>query len=272
MDNYVISDKDFKLFADLVYNKTGINLFDGNKKQLLQSRVNKLLRKREIPTYREYYDIVANDHTGDELMEFINLISTNVTNFFREPKHFDFMKQVWFPNFNLKHSEAIKIWCAASSSGEEPYTLSITMYELVGDNYNYDIFASDISTKVLKIAKKGIYPMKAVEEMDHSLVKKYFQQGSGNASGFVKVKSNIQRHVRFDKLNLIENFTHPCNYDLIFCRNVMIYFDAPTKQKIVNRFFDFMNKGAYLMIGHSESLNGIKHPFQYVQPATYRKA
>ena len=271
MDNYIISDKEFKLFADLVYTKTGINLFDGNKKQLIQSRVSKVLRKRDIPSYKAYYDIIQADNSGDELMEFINLISTNVTNFFREEKHFDFMKAVWHPHFHYRHSEPVRIWCAASSSGEEPYSISITMQELVGDKYPYDIFATDISTKVLTLAKKAIYPDKAVENLDKNLVRKYFQKGSGNAAGYVKVKPAVASHVRFDKLNLIEPFTHKVNYDMIFCRNVMIYFDGPTKEKIINRFYDFMHPGAYLMIGHSESLNGLKHPFQYVQPATYRK-
>jgi len=271
MDNYTISDHDFKLFADLVYNKTGINLYDGNKKQLLQSRVNKVLRKREIPTYRDYYDIIAKDTSGDELTDFISLISTNVTHFFREAKHFDFMKQVWFPNFPLKHSESIKIWCAASSSGQEPYCLSMTMYDLVADKYKYDILATDISEKVLKQARKAVYANKDIEGLDHTILQKYFQKGSGKAEGYVKIKPHITRSVHFDILNLIEDFTHPYNYDLVFCRNVMIYFDLPTKEKIVNRIYQYMNKGAYFMIGHSESLNGLKHSFQYVQPATYRK-
>jgi chemotaxis protein methyltransferase CheR len=181
------------------------------------------------------------------------------------------MKNVWHSNFSYKHSEPVRIWCAASSSGEEPYSISITMQELIGDKYKYELLATDISTKVLKIAMKGVYPDKAVENLDKSKIKKFFQQGKGNAAGYVKVKPCIQTPVKFDKLNLIEPFVHKQNFDMVFCRNVMIYFDNPTKEKIVNRFYDYMNKGAYLMIGHSESLNGLKHNFQYVQPATYRK-
>lgn len=268
--DYNISDKDFKRFATLVYDKTGISLQDG-KKQLIQSRLNKVLRKREIPSYSAYYDIVKNDASGEELIEFINLISTNVTHFFREEKHFEFLRTVWFPNFDFKHSNSVKVWCAASSSGEEPYSLSITLKELLGDKYPYEIYASDISTKVLNMAKRGVYPINAVENMERSLLKRYFMEGSGNAKGYVKVKSNIQKHVSFHRVNLIEPFKLPHSFDLIFCRNVMIYFDLPTKESIVNKFDNFMHKGAYLMIGHSESLNGIKHPFSYVQPATYRK-
>jgi len=149
--------------------------------------------------------------------------------------------------------------------------LSITLKELLGDKYPFEIYASDISTKVLNMAKRGIYPITSVESMDKSLVKKYFQEGSGKAAGYVKVKNNIQKHVSFHRVNLIEPFKLPHSFDLIFCRNVMIYFDAPTKESIVNRFDNFLLKGGYLMIGHSESLNGLKHPFQYVQPATYKK-
>ena len=270
MDDYIITDKDFKLFADLVYKKTGISLQMG-KKQLLQSRLGKVLRKREINSYREYYEIVANDSSGEELIELINLVSTNVTNFFREEKHFEFMRNVWYPNFEFSHANPVKIWCAASSSGEEPYSLSITMMELVGDKYPYEIFASDISMKVLNMAKRGVYPNKNIENLDSKMVKKYFQAGKGKAEGYVKIKKEIQRCVKFERINLIEPFKHPHNFDLIFCRNVMIYFDMPTKEAIVNKFYNYMNKGAYLMIGHSESLNGLSHPFQYVQPATYRK-
>ena len=267
---YVISDKEFKLFTALVYDKTGISLQDG-KKQLIQSRLNKVLRKREIPSYKDYYEIVKNDTSGEELIEFINLISTNVTHFFREEKHFEFLKTTWFNGFDFKHSTSVKVWCAASSSGEEPYSLSITLKELLGEKYPFEIYASDISTKVLNMAKKGIYPITSVENMDKTLIKKYFQEGQGKAQGYVKVKNNIQKHVSFHRVNLIEPFKLPHSFDLIFCRNVMIYFDAPTKESIVNRFDNFLNKNGYLMIGHSESLNGLKHPFQYVQPATYRK-
>ena len=267
---YIISDKDFDAFAKMVYDKVGIHL-TRDKKQLLQSRVNKVLRKRSIGSYREYYDIINSDTSGDELVEFINLISTNVTNFFREEKHFEFLRTTWQRSFDFKFSDSVKIWSAACSSGEEPYSIAITMKEMLGDKYPFEIYATDISSKVLSIAQRGVYPLQAVDKIDKNLLKKYFQEGKNNSAGFVKVKSNIQRHVKFGRLNLIEPFTLPYHFDIIFCRNVMIYFDLQTKESIVNKFYDFMQKPSYLMIGHSESLNGTKHPFQYVQPATYKK-
>ena len=268
--DYIISDKDFDAFAKLVYDKVGIHL-TRDKKQLLQSRVNKVLRKRNITSYRAYYDIIKDDNTGDELVEFINLISTNVTHFFREEKHFDFIKTTWFNGFDFKFSNSVKIWSAACSSGEEPYSIAITMKELLGDKYPFEIYATDISSKVLGMAQRGVYPFAAVEKIDKTLLKKYFQEGKNASAGMVKVKNNISRHVSFNRLNLIEPFKLPHNFDIIFCRNVMIYFDLQTKESIVNKFYDYMNKPSYLMIGHSESLNGTKHPFQYVQPATYKK-
>jgi len=268
--DYIISDRDFDAFAKLVYDKVGIHL-TRDKKQLLQSRVNKVLRKRNINSYRAYYDIIKNDDSGDELVEFINLISTNVTHFFREEKHFDFLKNVWYKNFDFKYSNSVKVWSAACSSGEEPYSIAITLKELLGDKYPFEIYATDISSKVLGMAQRGVYPVAAVEKIDKSLLKKYFQEGKNNSEGLVKLKSSITKHVQFNRLNLIEPFQLPHHFDIIFCRNVMIYFDLQTKEGIVNRFYDFMNNPSYLMIGHSESLNGIKHPFQYVQPATYKK-
>ena len=269
--DYVISDADFNLFAKLVYDKTGINLAQGNKKQLLQSRVNKVLRTRNIASYRDYYEIVKADTSGGELEDFINLISTNVTHFFREEKHFEYLREQWHPNFDFTKTNIVRIWCSASSTGEEPYTISITMKELLGEKFPYEIFASDIDTKVLEKASKGIYPLQSVEKMDKMLLKKYFQQGKGNASGYVKVKENIRKHVNFHRVNLIEPFRMQNKFDIVFCRNVMIYFDTQTKSNIVSKFYDVMNSDSLLCIGHSESLNGFKHPFKYVQPATYKK-
>jgi chemotaxis protein methyltransferase CheR len=269
--DYTISDQDFNLFAKLVYNKTGIDLSQGNKKQLLQSRVNKVLRTRGIGSYKEYYEIVKNDSSGSELEDFINLISTNVTHFFREEKHFEFLREHWFPSFDFKRTNCVRIWCSASSTGEEPYSISITMKELLGDKFPYDIYASDIDTKVLQAASKGIYKFSSVEKMDKPLLKKYFQQGKGSAEGYVKAKENIRKHINYHRVNLIEPFNMPHKFDIIFCRNVMIYFDNPTKSNIVHKFFNLMNPESYLLIGHSESLNGFKHPFKYVQPATYMR-
>lgn len=266
---YTISDRDFDLYAKLVYDKTGINLM--NKKQLLQSRINKILRIRNLDSYRAYYEIIKNDNSGQELEDFINLISTNVTHFFREEKHFSFLQNQWKDSFDFRYNNHVRIWCAASSTGEEPYSLAITMTEIIGDKFDFEIFCSDIDTKCLARVAKGIYAFDAVAQIDKDLLNKYFQVGKGKAVGYVKVKDSLKKHLKIERVNLIEPFRLSHKFDIIFCRNVMIYFDIPTKQNIIDKFYEVMNPGAFLMIGHSESLNGINHPMKYIQPAVYKK-
>ncbi|MDD4156451.1 MAG: protein-glutamate O-methyltransferase [Candidatus Cloacimonetes bacterium] len=268
--DYVISDNDFALFSKLVYERTGINLHFG-KKQLLQSRVNKILRIRGIPSYRAYYELIKKDNSEKELMEFINLISTNVTHFFREIKHFEFLKNIWYPEFLKNNDKMINIWSSACSSGEEPYSIAITLKELLSHKHNFEILATDISTKVLSIAQRGIYPLSSLEKVSPMITKKYFFEGKNSAKGYVKIKDELKQHIVFEKLNLIEPFKLSSKYDVIFCRNVMIYFDTKVKELIINKMYNFMNTGSYLMIGHSESLNGISHSFKYIMPAIYKK-
>jgi chemotaxis protein methyltransferase CheR len=271
MNEIALSDADFKKFSDLVYEKTGINLHYG-KKQLLQSRANKILRKRDIPSYREYYNIIINDKSDQELMDFINLISTNVTHFFREEKHFQFLKEVWLNDFLSGNPQSVKIWSAACSSGEEPCSIAIALMEMLPEHLkNFSILATDISTKVLSMAKRGIYPHERVSNIPPALLRKYFLQGSSSAHGYVKIKNELLNLITFNRINLIEPFHNISSFDVIFCRNVMIYFDTPTKEMIVNKLFNHLKPGGYLFVGHSESLNGLNTPFQYIQPAVYRR-
>lgn len=262
-----ISDSDFKRFSKLVYDKTGINLHDG-KKQLLQSRVSKVLRKRRIASYREYYDIIIADKTETELIDFINLISTNVTYFFREEKHFAYLRDVWANEPRERGN--VEVWSAASSTGEEPYSIAIELAEILGGP-KFNILGTDISTRVLDIAKKGIYTLDKLEKVPPHLVKKYFQKGTGSAQGYARVKKELRDRITYRKLNLIEEFPMRTMYDLIVCRNVMIYFDIPVKNGIIRRLQNRIKPGGTLFIGHSESLNGLKHELEYVAPAIYRK-
>jgi chemotaxis protein methyltransferase CheR len=145
------------------------------------------------------------------------------------------------------------------------------MKELLGDKFDFEIFASDIDTKCLNRVAKGIYSLDSVSPISKNLVNKYFQVGKGKAAGYVKVVDSLKKHIKIDRVNLIEPFKITTKFDIVFCRNVMIYFDIPTKQNIVNKFYNLMTSDSYLMIGHSESLNGFEHPFKYVQPAVYKK-
>lgn len=267
-NNPKLSDGDFKRFSELVYEKTGINLHEG-KKQLLQSRVNKIMRQRGLTSYREYYDLIVRDKTDGELIEFINVISTNVTYFFREEKHFEFLRGQWRDQL-APGRDAVEVWSAACSTGEEVYSLCIELSEVLGSR-PYHILGSDISTKVLKIAEKGIYSLEKLTGVNEAMLKRYFQRGTGTAEGYVRVKKDLRDRTSFRIINLVEEIPLRTQYDLIVCRNVMIYFDSHVKNRIVNKLENCIKPGGYLFIGHSESLNGLSHDLQYVAPAIYRK-
>ena len=267
--DFTLTDSQYLKLSRIIYDTAGIHLGD-NKKELVHARLCKMMRKRNIKGFREYLNILINDKMGDELTCLLDAISTNVTHFFREEKHFDFLIQHLEDNgFNGN----LRIWSAGCSSGEEPYSIAIVLSEhlLKPISPIPVILATDISTKVLKRAVNGIYPLKAVDKVDKSLLKKYFLKGKNSHHGVVKLKKDILSMVTFERLNLMDNFHFDKGFDVIFCRNVMIYFDSITRQNIVRKFYDMLNPGGYLIIGHSESLNGIQHPFNYIQPTIYRK-
>ena len=264
-----VSDKLFKKFSELMYDKTGINLHYG-KKQLLQSRLSKVLRDRDIDSFEDYYEIVINDKSNQELVNLIDIISTNVTYFFREEKHFEFMKNIWKDQIGLT-GDPLNIWSSACSTGEEPYSIAIQLYELFGKARKFNILASDISTRVLKTAQKGVYSIDKIDSLSLAMKKKYFLKGKNKSEGFVKVKKELSDVIEYKRINLIENNAFQKKFDIIFCRNVMIYFDSQTKNGIVNKFETHLKPGGYLFIGHSESLNGLNHNLKYIAPAIYRK-
>ena len=214
--------------------------------------------------------ILANDKSGDELTALLDAIATNVTHFFREKSHFDFLVQ----HINdIGDSGNLRLWSAGCSSGEEPYSMAIMLREHILNPLSPKpfILATDISTKILQRAIHGIYPMKSVENLDRVLLRKYFLKGKNTQHGVVRVKKELSDMVTFERLNFIEPFQFDRGFDVIFCRNVMIYFDNTTRQNIVRKFYEALNPGGYFIIGHSESLNGIQHTFQYVQPTIYRR-
>ncbi len=264
-----VSDKLFEKFSKLLYDKTGINLHYG-KKQLLQSRLSKVLRERNLESFEEYYDIVMQDKSNQELVKLIDIISTNVTYFFREEKHFEFMKNVWIDEVGLT-GDTLNIWSSACSTGEEPYSIAIQLFELLGKSRKFNILASDISTRVLKTAQRGVYSIDKIDSLSVPMKKKYFLKGKGDSAGFVKVKKDLIDPIEYRRINLIENNAFQKKFDIIFCRNVMIYFDSQTKNSIVKKFETHLKDGGYLFIGHSESLNGLDHNLKYIAPAIYRK-
>ncbi len=266
-----ITDIEYEQFQEFIYEQVGIT-FTGDKKTLIASRLGKRLRELGINTYQEYLDYVRGDAGQEELTNLLDLISTNKTDFFREPVHFDFLRDKILPT--LMDVQQVRIWSSASSSGEEPYTIAMTLNDAVPNPKQWDfrVLASDISTRVLAKAAAGIYEDERVAGLDPELVRRHFLKGKGERANFYKVKPSTAGIVKFRRINLMDDaFPIKTPLDVVFCRNVMIYFDRETQSRLVHKFYRYLKPGGYLFIGHSESLQWVDHPFEYVQPTIYQK-
>ncbi len=267
-----LSDEIFGLFQNLIYKTAGIRL-SSQKKGLLSSRLLRRLKKLGIDSLHEYYRMVEDD--SDELVEMLNCISTNTTHFFRENHHFEYLKNKTMPELlRIKSSEkTIRIWSAGCSTGEEPYSIAITLCEALGDMRGWDIkvLATDISTKVLDAAWSGIYEYEAVSDMPEDIVRRYFLRGTGENIGKVKVRDFLKDMIRFRRLNLKEGaYPFKRKFDVIFCRNVMIYFDEGMKQHVLSMFHRHLSDSGYLFLGHSETMLG-SNGFKPVFITVYKK-
>jgi chemotaxis protein methyltransferase CheR len=273
----ILADSDFQRLAKAVHAYCGINLHEG-KRELVQARLTKLLRNRPYASAREYLDHVLNiPEQSPEFVEFIDSLSTNLTSFFRESEHFDYLAGHFLPRLLERRksdgSHRIRAWSAASSTGEEPYSIAMTIqHALDAETSAWDalVLATDISTRVLKIAREGVYDPKRTEPVPQHLASRYLAKARGPYP-FVQPIPKIRDMVRFAHLNLLEPWPFKGPLDFVFCRNVMIYFDKPTQQKLIDRFFDVIGPGGLLFTGHSESLTGIDHRFAYVHPTIYLK-
>ncbi len=248
-----LANKLFKNFCDLVYKETGINLTE-EKRELLNARVAKRLRKLEVNS-DDYYKMIQKDPV--ELRAFIDAVSTNHTYFFRESKSFAYMDK-----------SCKNIWCAASSSGEEPYSLAIYCLD---KGFRPSIVATDISESCLEKGKHGIYPKQCATNIPLYMLKIHFQKGHGKWQDYVKVKNDVKRMISFKRFNLIKDIPQSVTYDIIFCRNVMIYFDSTTKEHVVTKLAGSLRKNGYFIIGGAESLSGLNHPLKYIEPSVYLK-
>lgn len=268
---YAITDEEFERFRSLVHRESGISLHDG-KKSLLVARLSKRLRALGLVTFRDYYERVSEEPNGDEFTQMLDCISTNKTDFFREPVHFEFLRGRILPT--LSSLKRIRIWSAACSSGEEPYTIAMTLFDGVAAPLQWDlkILASDLSMRVLAQAASGVYEEERVHELPPEVIRRHFLKGRGGQAGTVKVKPHLSDMILFHRINLMdERYLIKTPLDVIFCRNVMIYFDRPTQQQLVNKFHRYLKPGGHLFIGHSESLQWVEHPFRSVAPTIYRK-
>ncbi|MFZ5353096.1 MAG: CheR family methyltransferase [Bacillota bacterium] len=267
-----ITDKEFKQLAAYMKDNYGINLFE--KKTLLVGRLNNILIKNQIKDFTEYYSLLISDTTGTMVTELINKLSTNHTFFLREESHFHFFRDHVLPYLSSikSRNKDFRIWSAGCSTGEEPYTLAMILSDFFGPQKNQwdtKILATDISKKVLDIATKGIYSREQLSPVSDSWKKRYFKKLADESYA---VADSIKDEVIFRIFNLMNrNMPFKKKFDVIFCRNVMIYFDAETKNELVNRFYEQTEPGGYLFIGHSESINREETKYRYIMPAVYRK-
>jgi chemotaxis protein methyltransferase CheR len=272
-----ISEELFHSFSKLIYSECGINLREG-KKSLLQARLNKRLRAVRMHTYREYYDYLTSVAGSNEMFHFLDSISTNLTYFFRESQHFDFLSGIGLRQLlerkAIERSNRIRFWSAGCSTGEEPYSLAMCVLEELDTpgHWDFRILATDISTRVLEQGARGLYPRDRIEKVPPSFRSRYFRKSrSSTEQNSWEVHPYLKEIVTFRRLNLQDSYPFTGQFDCIFCRNVMIYFDKKTQEKLVNRMSEYLNPGGYFFVGHSESLTGLKHSLRYVKPAVYCK-
>lgn len=270
-----LKDSDFGKISRLVYELCGINLHEG-KKELVKARLGKRLREGNYKSFGEYFHYVTTDEGKDELIAMIDSISTNLTSFFREESHFAKLRVIVSSLVEKADSRSsipkLNIWSAGCSTGEEPYTIAITIKEAAQMRpLEARILATDISTKVLKTAQGAIYPAERVKKISAPVLAKYFQIGTGRSEGYFRAKKDIRDMISFQRFNLMDKFPFESNFDVIFCRNVMIYFDKYTQTQLVNKYYASLKKDGYFFVGHSESLTGLKHPFKYIEPSVYQK-
>ncbi|MDD5113941.1 MAG: protein-glutamate O-methyltransferase [Methylobacter sp.] len=263
----VLQKHEFVWIKDYLYSQAGIVLNDG-KQALVSGRLDKRLRYHGLSSYSEYFRMIGKPGHEQEASMALDLLTTNETYFFREPKHFEFLKSHCLNTH--PNNRPLRVWSAASSSGEEAYTLAMLTAEFCKAD-QVEIIGTDISTRVLEKARRGLYPMSAAEKIPTPLLKKYCLKGSDEYDGFFLIDPVLRNRVKFKHANLIEKLPELGQFDVIFLRNVMIYFDIPTKQRLVERIQHYLRPGGYFIVSHSESLNGMKSDLQMVSPSIYRK-
>jgi chemotaxis protein methyltransferase CheR len=267
-----LSDRDFERVCRLVRQSCGIHL-GAEKRKMIEARLTRRLRARNIDSFHAYCEYLFSEKDKEEIVHFINSITTNKTDFFREPRHFDLLTTMVLPEFSGIR-KPILVWSAACSSGEEPYTLAIILSEFQASHpgFSFRIFATDISTKALGQAAEAIYTSVVVEPIPMSLRKKYLLRSRDASDDRVRMTPEIRGLVSFGHLNFMdENYGLDEKAHVIFCRNALIYFDRLTQKEIVSKLLHYLEPGGYLFIGHSENLNSMNLPVTQAAPALYRK-
>ena len=269
-----MGESEFQRFSELIHSEFGIKM-PPSKKVLLQSRFQKRLRVLGLTCYKDYCDYVFSPEGREkERSHLIDVVTTNTTHFFREPKHWEIMNGIVLPELwgrGVGRNSDMHIWSAGCSSGEEPYTLGMVLHEWGASHqgFKFSILATDISQKILAEAQRAVYAMAKVSDVPMQYKKKYMLKSKDKT--LVKMDSVLTSKVSFKRLNFMENFSLPQEQDIIFCRNVVIYFDRPTQQVLFSKFCNNLKRGGYLFIGHSESLSGMTLPLKQVAPTVFQK-
>ena len=271
-----ISNAQFTRLRSLIYNQAGIHLND-DKKTMLELRIRRRLRSLHLNSYAQYCEYLFNDENqAEEIIHLIDVVTTNKTDFFREPEHFDYLTQKAVPDLVSRNEDnhPLLVWSAGCSSGEEPYTLAIVLseYREVHGGFRFRVLGTDISTTILEKASKGVFNGDLAQPVAEGLRRKYFMRSRNRESNLLRVVPDLRQLVEFRRLNFMDaDFGMPQKADVIFCRNVIIYFDRPTQERILQKLAAQLVSGGYLFVGHSESLHDMDVPLTSMAPALYRK-
>ena len=268
-----MKDREFTRFAEFIHRECGIKL-PLSKKTMVEARLQKRLRVLEMKGFTDYCAFVFSpEGLESELVHLIDVITTNTTEFYREPRHFDILNAVVLPEWFAANRGRgrLRVWSAGCSTGEEPYTLAMVLSEfaLKNDGFGFEIMATDISTNVLQRAFKAVYPEDKIEGMSMDLKKKYILRSKDRKKQLVRIAPELRRMVTFKRLNFMDNFSFRNKMDIIFCRNVLIYFDRPTQEGLLRKFCANLRRGGHVFIGHSESLTGMDLPLRQIAPTVY---
>ncbi len=271
LSEFEYTDADFRRVQKIIGEHAGINLSDA-KKSLVYNRLTKRLRLFGMKKFKEYLDYV-DANVEEEFSHFVNAITTNLTFFFREEHHFDFLRDVDFPRLleRNKASKRIRIWSAGCSTGEEPYSLAITVLENIPSGWDVKILATDLDFNVVNHGVAGVYEDRRVEGMDQQRLSRWFRKGSRENEGKVQVVDQLRQLITFKQLNLMHEWPMKGPFDVIFCRNVMIYFNKETQSRLTSRYADYLAEDGHLIIGHSESLFKVSERFKLIGKTIYQK-
>jgi chemotaxis protein methyltransferase CheR len=269
---FPFSDAEFAFVRELVEQHAAIKLPD-TKRQMVYGRLVRRLRELRLGSFAEYVALLRDDAGGPEFVNLINAVTTNLTSFFREKHHFDVLREKVIPEFVTRNSakRSLRIWSAGCSTGEEPYSIAMTVLDCLPAGWDFKILATDIDTKVLATASAGVYGEDRIRSLPDTLKRRGFLRGRGESSDKVRVRPEFQQPISFKQLNLMEAWPMRGQFDFIFCRNVVIYFDKPTQQRLFDRFADQLVDDGYVFLGHSETMHNLTTRFRLLGQTVYQK-